>query len=256
MTDHVPYPMDRSPQPHRTAVVTGASAGIGREFARRLAATGYRVIAVARHEDRLRALTDEIGPGHGYVTADLTTAAGRQQVADLFTRERVHLLVNNAGIAVTGRFATVPLERTLEMMRLNCDALVTLAHAFLARARPGDTLLNVSSTLAYAPTPELGAYSATKAFVTSFSEALWAEHIKSGVHVLSLCPGMTATESQPHPDVPAALVQTPQQVVGAALQALHRRNRPTVVSGTGNKLFAVAARALPRRVLLTALGHV
>ncbi|MFE2262121.1 SDR family NAD(P)-dependent oxidoreductase [Streptomyces griseosporeus] len=240
----------------RTALVTGAGAGIGRAFARRLAADGHRVIAVARGADRLRSLMDELGPGHAYVAADLTIADGRRKTVDVLARERVHLLVNNAGTAVTGPFATVPLAATLSMTELNCDALVTLAHHFLARAEPGDALLNVSSTLAFAPKPDLAVYSATKAFVTSFSEALWYEHKDRGVHVMGLCPGMTATASQPHngPDIPAGLVQTPEQVVTAALTALRRRSRPTVVSGWKNALFVTAARLLPRRVLLGMLA--
>ncbi|WP_406402098.1 SDR family NAD(P)-dependent oxidoreductase [Streptomyces sp. NBC_00879] len=253
-----PRPRGRAGRPQqRTALVTGASAGIGREFARQLAATGYRVIAVARDPDRLRLLTDELGPDHEHLAADLATALGRQQVADVLANQRVHLLVNNAGTAVTGAFAAVPLPRTLAMMHLNCEALVTLAHLFLSQAEPGDALLNVSSTLAFAPVPNLSVYSATKAFVTSFSESLWYEHKDRGVYVMGLCPGMTATESQPHTgeDVPAGLVQTPEQVVAAALTALRHRKRPTVISGRKNALFATAARNLPRRVVLSMLGN-
>ncbi|WP_431683475.1 SDR family NAD(P)-dependent oxidoreductase [Kitasatospora sp. KL5] len=234
--------------------MTGASSGIGREFARRLAADGHRVIAVARREDRLRSLLAELGPGHSRLAADLATEPGRQQVAEVLAHQRVHLLVNNAGTAVEGCFAEVPLARALETVRLNCDALLALAHAFLARARSGDALLNVASTLAFAPAPGLAVYSATKAFVASLSEALWAEHKDRGVHVMGLCPGPTATESQPHHDTPAVLVRTPEQVVAAALDALRRRNRPTVVPGAANRLFTAAARTLPRRSVLTVLG--
>ncbi|MFI9332351.1 SDR family NAD(P)-dependent oxidoreductase [Kitasatospora sp. NPDC052868] len=243
------------PPPPRTALVTGASTGIGRAFARRLAAEGFHVIAVARREDRLRALTEELGPGHEYLVADLATAVGRERTAEVFASRRVHLLVNNAGAAAEGGFTDVPLARALEAMHLNCDALVALAHAFLAAARPGDALLNMSSTLAFAPAPGLGVYSATKAFVTSLSESLWAEQRAAGVYVLGLCPGMTATESQPHRDVPGWLVQTPERVVDAALAALHRRRRPTVVTGRSARILAAAARLLPRRTALAALGH-
>ncbi|MEV7614230.1 SDR family NAD(P)-dependent oxidoreductase [Streptomyces sp. NPDC089799] len=238
-----------------TALVTGATAGIGREFARRLAADGHRIIAVARNEDRLRALTSELGPAHTYVAADLAAPEGLARTTRTLAERRVHLLVNNAGTATGGPFADRPLDRTEEMLRLNVHAPVALAHAFLARARPGDALLNVSSTLAYAPLPGLGVYSATKAFVASFSEALWAEHKDSGVYVLGLCPGMTATESQPHTDAPAALVQTPAEVVTTALAALRRRARPTVVPGTGNRILATLVRALPRRTVLAALAR-
>ncbi|GAA3226717.1 MULTISPECIES: SDR family NAD(P)-dependent oxidoreductase [unclassified Streptomyces] len=244
----------------RTALVTGASAGIGREFARRLAADGHRVIAVARDPGRLGALRNELGPGHICLEADLTTADGRQRVLEVLGREKVHLLVNNAGTAVAGPFTGVPLDDALATTRLNCDALLVLAHRFLTEAEPGDALLNVSSTLAFAPMPDLAVYSATKAFVTALSEALWYEHKDRGVYVLGLCPGVTATESRPQTgdDTPAALVQTPGQVVTAALTALRNRSRPTVASGWKNALFVTTARVLPRRArlaLLAPAGH-
>ncbi|MFH8717745.1 SDR family NAD(P)-dependent oxidoreductase [Streptomyces zaomyceticus] len=160
------------------------------------------------------------------MAVDLGDPDGLHQAAQLLADRRAHLLVNNVGTATAGPFATTPLTHAHEMLRLNCEALVTLSHAFLAQARPGDALLNVSSTLAHAPLPDLAVYSATKAFVTAFSEALWSEHRASGIHVLALCPGMTATESQSHDDAPAALVQTPEQVVATALRALRRRSRP------------------------------
>ncbi|MFE5710334.1 SDR family NAD(P)-dependent oxidoreductase [Streptomyces sp. NPDC056501] len=254
-TAATPPPSDTAHRP--TALVTGASAGIGRAFAHRLAASGHRVIAVARNEERLQALMDELGPGHDYLAADLGDPDGLHKAARLLADRRVHLLVNNVGTATTGPFATTPLTHAHGMLRLNCEALVTLSHAFLAQARPGDTLLNVSSTLAHTPLPNLAVYSATKAFVTAFSEALWSEHRASGIHVLALCPGMTATESQSHDDAPAALVQTPEQVVATALRALRRRSRsrPTVVPGTANRLLLAAARTLPRHRTLTALAR-
>ncbi|MFB7591917.1 SDR family NAD(P)-dependent oxidoreductase [Streptomyces sp. NPDC056169] len=252
-TAATPRPSDTAHRP--TALVTGASAGIGRAFAHHLAASGHRVIAVARNEERLQALMAELGPGHDHLAADLGDPDGLHKAAQLLADRRVHLLVNNVGTATTGPFATTPLTHAHEMLRLNCEALVTLSHAFLAQARPGDALLNVSSTLAHTPLPDLAVYSATKAFVTAFSEALWSEHRASGIHVLALCPGMTATESQSHDDAPAALVQTPEQVVATALRALRRRSRPTVVPGTANRLLLVAARTLPRHRILTALAR-
>ncbi|MFD7528501.1 SDR family NAD(P)-dependent oxidoreductase [Streptomyces sp. NPDC059849] len=242
--------------PRRRALVTGASEGIGRAFARRLAADGYAVTAVARNEDRLRSLTAELGPVHRALVADLATSEGVERVGREVERDRFHLLVNNAGTATSGPFTNVSVESALAMMRLNCDAVVTLAHAFLAGARAGDALLNVSSTLAFAPMPNLSVYSATKAFVTSFSESLWHEHKDRGVYVVDLCPGMTSTASQPHTGegVPEAWVQTPEQVVAAALAALRRRRRPTVISGRTNALFAAAMRTLPRRTALGVLG--
>ncbi|MFF2901736.1 SDR family NAD(P)-dependent oxidoreductase [Streptomyces sp. NPDC057966] len=144
--------------PRRRALVTGASEGIGRAFARRLAADGYAVTAVARNEDRLRSLTAELGPVHRAFVADLATSEGVERVGREVERDRFHLLVNNAGTATSGPFTDVSVESALAMMRLNCDAVVTLAHAFLAGARAGDALLNVSSTLAFAPMPNLSVW--------------------------------------------------------------------------------------------------
>lgn len=244
-----------APTARRTALVTGASEGIGRAMARALAAAGYTVTGVARNEVRLHAVIDGLGEGHAALVADLTTEDGLGRVVRSVQHTPYDVLVNNAGTATAGPFADVPLERAAAMMNLNCHALVTLAHAFLTGAQPGGALINVSSTLAFAPMANLSVYSATKAFVTSFSESLWHEHKARGVYVMGLCPGMTATRSQPHSgaDVPAGLVQGPEQVAAAALVALHRRKQPTVVSGRKNTLFATAARALPRRTALRIL---
>lgn len=210
--------------------MTGASEGIGRALADALAAAGYTVTGVARDQERLRTAISALGPDHTAMAADLGTDDGLQRVLDALRRTRFDVLVNNAGVAVHGPFAEVPLERATAMLEVNCHALVALAHAFLAHAHSGDALINLSSTLAFAPMPALSVYSATKAFVASFSESLWAEHQARGVYVMGLCPGMTATRSQPHnsTDVPAALVQSPEQVAATAMAALHRRLRHTV----------------------------
>lgn len=243
-------------RPSRRALVTGASEGIGLALARALASDGYAVTGVARDQGRLSAALAAMGSGHTALAADLSTGEGLHRVTDALHQTRFDVLVNNAGTAVHGPFADVPLRHATAMLDLNCHALVALAHAFLAEARPGDALINLSSTLAFAPMPDLGVYSGTKAFVASFSEALWVEHRARGVYVMGLCPGMTATRSQPHggPDVPARLVQTPEQVAAAAMAALRRRKRPTVTTGTVNALLAMEARTLPRRTVLRMLA--
>ncbi|MEV4054424.1 SDR family NAD(P)-dependent oxidoreductase [Amycolatopsis sp. NPDC049688] len=233
--------------------MTGASAGIGRAFATMLAAAGYSVTAVARREDRLADLMTALGPGHDHLVADLATADGLRATADRLAGPYT-LLVNNAGAAIHGGFAETSLEDSLAVMDLNCRAVVTLAHAFLAGARPGSALVNVSSTLGFTPKPGLGVYSATKAFVTSFSETLWHEQKARGVHVLALCPGVTATESQRASDVPAWLVQTPEDVVARALRAVHRREGPTVVPGRHNAVLTAVTGLLPRRTAVSLLG--
>ncbi|QGV81972.1 SDR family NAD(P)-dependent oxidoreductase [Streptomyces ficellus] len=241
----------------RRALVTGASEGIGRALTRRLAASGYTITAVARSQERLDALAGELGPGHHALAADLATEAGCRRVRQELQKSRYDLLVNNAGAAAAGPFVEVSAEQATSMIRLNCDALVTLAHAFLNGARSGDALINVASTLAFAPMPQLSIYSATKAFVASFSESLWAEQRPRGVYVMGLCPGMTATKSQPHTgdQVPAVMVQTPEQVAATAIAALERRHRPTIISGKKNTVFAAVTRTMPRRTLQRILGN-
>lgn len=253
----------------RAALVTGASSGIGLAFARELAAAGWTVTAVARGEDRLRALVGELGSGHRYLAADLSTPGGQELVAAELVRHPVELLVNNAGAAHHGPFTGTGPQEVLAAMHLGGDAVVVLAHAFLSGARRGDALINVSSTLAHAPAPGLAVYSAGKAFVTALSEALWYEQRPLGVHVMALCPGPTSTESlaqpQPQPesgsgparhqDAPAAMVQSARAVVRTALRALDHRTGPTVVPGRANSLFVLAARLLPRRTLLAMLSR-
>ncbi|GAA3431874.1 SDR family NAD(P)-dependent oxidoreductase [Kutzneria kofuensis] len=236
------------------ALVTGASAGIGRAFATALAAAGYTVTAVARREDRLAGLMAELGPGHDYLVADLSTPDGISATAEVLSRGPYSLLVNNAGAAVHGNFASTPLDASLAVLDLNCRTVVTLAHAFLAHADSGAALVNVSSTLGHTPKPGLSIYSASKAFVTSFSETLWHEQKPRGVHVMALCPGVTATESQSADDVPSWLVQTPAEVVTRALAALADRRGPTVMSGRRNALLTTVTRLLPRGTALSLLG--
>jgi short-subunit dehydrogenase len=236
------------------ALVTGASAGIGRAFATALAAAGYSVTAVARGADRLAELSTELGPGHDHLVADLATPQGVRATADLLARTPHTLLVNNAGAAVHGGFAATPLDASLAVLDLNCRAVVTLAHAFLARAEPGAALVNVSSTLGATPKPGLSVYSASKAFVTSFSETLWHEQKARGVHVMALCPGVTVTESQRADDVPSWLVQKPDEVVARALAALAGRRGPTVMSNRRNALLTTAMRLLPRKAVVSLLG--
>ncbi len=130
-----------------------------------------------------------------------------------------------------------------------------LAHAFLATATPGSALVNVSSTLGHTPKPGLAVYSASKAFVTAFSETLWHEQRTRGVRVLALCPGVTATASQTAADVPPWLVQTPEQVVDRAGKALSGKAGPVVLTSPVNRAFTTALRLLPRRAALALLAH-
>ncbi|MFJ5549393.1 SDR family NAD(P)-dependent oxidoreductase [Streptomyces sp. NPDC093225] len=263
-----PLTRHRAPAPRRgasavprRALVTGATEGIGRALALALATDGYAVTAVARTEERLRELTSLLGPGHDHLAADLSTPEGIRAVAAAL-EDAGHdadsgpydLLVNNAGLARPGPFATTALDAQLPVLRLHCDAVTALSHAFLGTARPGAALVNVASTLGLTPQPGQALYSASKAFVVSFSQALWHEHRPRDVYVTALCPGPTATRPGLHADAPARLVLTPERVAAATLAALRRRHDPVVVPGRLTALVTAATRALPRRTALALLA--
>ncbi len=235
----------------KKALVTGASDGIGRVFALELAKQGYSVTTVARSGARLEEVVRTMGSGHRALVADLSTAEGQTKACQELETTKYDLLINNAGVGTTGGFTEVSLEKQMAMVRLNCEAVVALSYTFLKSAKSGDALMNVSSTLAFLPMPSLGLYCATKAFVTSFSESLWFEQKKRGVHVMDLCPGITSTSFHVNSGgksegMPESLTQTPEQVVAFALKQLESRQRPTVISGVRNRTLAFVSRLLPR----------
>lgn len=244
----------------RTALVTGASGGIGLEFAEQLAKRGYQVTLVARGAAKLAEHVARLGTGHRFIAADLSVPADVARVADDVRSTKYDLLVNNAGVGVYETFAEGPIEPTRAMMRLNMDSLVELSHAFLQAAKRGDALLNVASTLALLAFPGAATYAATKAFVTAFSEGLWFENKARGVYVGALLPGVTktnfheaaggATDAKP----PDAISQTSAEVVNVAMKALEARSSPTVVSGFANKAMLFSTRLMPRKAMVNMMG--
>lgn len=257
----------------RTALVTGASGGIGEAFARRLSAQGCHLVLVARRKDALQALSRELSRAHRIqaqvIARDLGTEGAAAAVfAETERRGRtVDLLVNNAGFGLGGAFLEAPLSRHLEMIRLNVVALTALTHLYLPGMveRGSGAVVNVASTAAFQAVPYMGAYAATKAYVLSLSEALWEEYRGRGVRVLALCPGPTSTSFFDVAGMAASRMpsgtQSPDDVVKAALEAL-RAKRSHVVSGSVNYALANASRLLPRELvtrvtgrLLQATGH-
>ena len=243
----------------KKALITGSSEGIGHCLAKKLAAEGYQITAVARTESKLQALVQELGLEHCFIVADLSTSQGQDKIAAALTANHYDLLVNNAGVGAVGYFAEAPLDKQMAMTRLNIDALVKLSHAYLKNAKSGDALVNVSSNLAFLPMPGIGLYSATKAFVTSFSEALWFENKSRGVYVMGFCPGLTATNFQVNAggkkdDVPSALSQTTDEVAHNILKGLKKRSRPTVISGAKNALMAGITRVISRKRAINMMG--
>lgn len=247
----------------KRAFVTGASEGIGRVFARELARQGFAVTALARNAVRLHELVGELpGSGHRPLVADLGRPEGLRTALEAVEAERYNVLVNNAGFGLRGDFTRLPLERQLEMIRVNVDAVVALAHAFLAQAAAGDRLVNVSSVVATLPHPTHPVYTATKAFVTSFSESLWANERRRGVQVVAVHPGATATRFAERAGTDPRMrrfgmpVQSAEAVVREALAAIAKGRGPVVVTGMHNRLIARIARLLPRRLLLIAASRV
>src|SRR4026208_1235439 len=184
-----------------TTLITGASSGIGAAFARKLAGRGRNVLLVARSEDKLIALCNELGRLTSiraqYLALDLTDPEARSQLFEE-TKKRdleIDTLINTAGFGSMNDFANLDLERELEMIELNITAVVDLTHRFLGpmRERKRGTIINVASTAAFQAVPHMATYAATKAFVLSFSEAIAEENRLHGIHVMALCPGVTDT---------------------------------------------------------------
>jgi len=240
------------------ALVTGASAGLGEEFSRQLAQRGHDLVLVARDRARLEALAKELEPlgaSCEVLDADLTDPA---QLARVEERVRtVDVLVNNAGFGSFGSFHTLDVDVETREINLNVIALVRLTHAALEGMvdRGHGGVLNVSSLASFQPGPSNATYGATKAFVTSFTEAVHEECKGTGVAVTALCPGFTHTEFQERASVPASQVpgvmwQNPPEVVKAGLDGL-AKNRAVVIPGAVNKVLgnisAITPHAITRR---------
>jgi short-subunit dehydrogenase len=248
----------------KTTLITGASSGIGETFARRLAASGENVLLVARSEEKLASICNELGREHGvnaqYVALDLTE---REAGARLFeeTQRRnleVETLINNAGFGSMGDFVKLDLETELRMIDLNIKALVDLTYRFLApmRERRRGAIVNVASTAGFQPVPFMTTYAATKAFVLSFSIGLWEENRPFNVVVMALCPGVTETNffAAGHIDKPPMRIsQTPDEVVETALRGL-KRGRSHIISGWSNYLLTESERLVPRRLVARVVG--
>lgn len=246
--------------PIERALVTGASAGLGEEFARQLARRGTDLVIVARRAERLHSLATALQDEHSVkvevLAADLTDPSQLETVENRLSQVEspVDLLVNNAGFGGYGRFDAIDLDRHAHMLDLNVTALTRLSRVLLPelvrRARGG--LINVASTAAFQPDPYGAVYGATKAYVLSFSQALHEEVKKDGVRVTVVAPGFTETEFQQVADVhaegmPALARMGPGPVVRAALDGF-AKGRAVVVPGAVNKVMAVGAATGPMSV--------
>lgn len=241
----------------KTVLITGASMGIGEVFARELSRRGATLVLSARSEGKLRALATELGDAH-VIVEDLTRAGAARRVYDAVSGQglSIDVLINNAGFAAYGPFSESSFETQSEEVALNVKALVELTHLFLPeiqRRRGG--VINVASTAAYQPVPFMAVYGATKAFVLSFSEALWAELRDRGVRVVALCPGATDTPFFARAGEQASLGKKarPEDVVRLGLDAFDA-NRPSVIHGFGNWLTSLTSRFTSRALTAKITG--
>lgn len=237
------------------ALVTGASAGIGEGFASQLARRGYDLVLVARRRQRLDTLAGGLvahGAAVEVLAADLGTDEGVSQVEERLRRGDIDLLVNNAGFGTAGEFASLPLDRELEQVDVNVRALMRLTHAALgpmtSRQRGG--IINVASMAGFQPIPYNATYSATKAFVLHFSEAVHEEARTHGVTVTCLCPGPVHTEFQEVAGIDEGRMRaltwaSVDSVVETALSALRGR-RAIAIPGAVNAISAASVRLAPR----------
>ena len=243
------------------AVVTGASSGFGRGLAAGLADRGMSLVLTGRDEARLNEAADQIRRASGVnvetVVADLSTQAGVSALLHHVGGRPIEVLVNNAGFGSYGPFAEGDSDREAEEVAVNVGAVITLARAFLPGmlARGSGGILNVASTIAFQPAPYQAVYGASKAFVLSFSQALWAEARASGVAVTALCPGATRTgfvdamgaAEAGHTAIYSRLGE-PEPVIEAGLRALDN-GKAVVIPGVRNKVIAAGVRFVPRQAL-------
>ncbi|MDI9834976.1 SDR family NAD(P)-dependent oxidoreductase [Streptomyces sp. KAU_LT] len=251
----------------QTTLITGASAGLGAEFARRLAARGSDLVLVARRKDRLERLAEALSTEHGVmvtaIAADLSLPHAGQTLLEETDRLglRVTSLINNAGFGTYGAFHLEDADRLGDEITVNVASVVSISRAYIERLRQAGIgiLINVASNAAYQPNPLLAVYGATRAFVLNFTEALWFESAGTGLKVLALSPGPTQTEFFDVIGTTNAsgntVLQTPRQVVEKALHTLDRRNPPpSIISGRRNHLQALSVRLLTRRRAALTVG--
>jgi short-subunit dehydrogenase len=256
-----------APSPSTAALVTGASSGIGVDLARELAGRGHNVVLVARRADRLEALATELSEAHGIraeaLSADLidpeAVAALPARVAEFGLD--IDILINNAGYGSAGQFVDLDGRSESEMVRLNCEAVVALSHAYTPAMvqRGAGAILVVASSAGFQPIPGQATYGASKAFALSFAEALHTELSHQGVAVTALCPGPVATEFADRAGMTEAFAAVPSfarvssaDCAKSAIDGLARNHR-VVTPGLAIKAAGLSSRYTPHAILLPLL---
>ncbi|MCS6874791.1 MAG: SDR family oxidoreductase [Pyrinomonadaceae bacterium] len=251
----------------KVTLITGASSGIGESFAKRLAKEKHNLVLVARSRERLERLAKELSSEENivadYISVDLSEPNADLKVFE-FTESRgfqVNWLINNAGFGSFGYFSELDLQRELQMIRLNVEALVALTHRYLQKMRQmrEGVIINVSSAAGFQPVPFMATYAATKAFVTSFTAAIAEENRPHGIIIQALCPGATETKFFETAKMDRLVgikgMQTPEQVVETALKAV-RKKKVVPVSGFANYLVSVIGSITPEWLVTRAVASI
>lgn len=251
-----------------TALITGASSGIGEEFAKQLAAKKTNLILVARSLNKLEELASKLQQQHSInaevIAQDLTEPAAGKIVYESIQQQglNVDLLINNAGFGDYGAFSDRDLTKQLAMIQLNIMVVTELTGLFLPlmKQRGHGAIVNLSSIAGFQPLPYMSVYAATKAFVLSFTESLWAENKNTGVRILAVCPGPTKSDFFERADFPPSMkksqsnLMTPtEDVVADTLKALDRGNSTIVTGGLPNQIIVNLPRFTPRDLLVSAV---
>lgn len=247
-------------------LITGASSGIGEAFARRLAAEKHDLVLVARNENKLHELCDELMLEHKitahYVVLDLTQDDADSRLFEETQRHgfEVDWLINNAGFGSYGDFSKLDLNHELRMSELNIRALVALTHRYLhgMRLRKRGTIINVSSAASFQPIPFMATYAATKAFVSSFSEAIAEENRPFGIEILALCPGSTKTNFHAAANMDRLMQvkgqQSAEEVVETAMSAV-KSGRTKIVSGWTNYVVSIFSSLVPNAIITRVMAR-
>lgn len=251
----------------KATLITGASSGIGEAFARRLSAEGHNLVLVARSKEKLESLAKELSSRNSvvveFINVDLSEQKSDEKVLE-FTENRgfeINWLINNAGFGSFGYFSELNLQKELQMIRLNIEALVALTHRYLQKMkeRREGVIINVSSTASFQPVPFMATYAATKAFVTSFTAAIAEENRPFGIIIQNLCPGPTETKFFENAKMDRLIgvkgMQTPEQVVETALRAVSKR-KVVPVSGLTNYLVSIIGSITPEWLVTRAIASI
>lgn len=237
-------------------LITGASSGIGEEFARQYAAKRHRLILTARSEDKLQKLSDELQQTYQteikIIPMDLSKSDSAEKLFEECDRQslNVNFLINNAGIGLIGKFDEFKLEQIEEMLNLNILTLTKLIYLFLPQLKKSrGTIINLASQIAFSPGPYMASYAASKAYVLHFTEAIRNEYEKEGIQIMALCPGPTYTEfferAHAAPEDIEFKFRFPKDVVEEAMEGIEK-NRAISIVGWENKLMVFLLRFMPR----------